>query len=120
MATPYKLKLEKLAISAAKFLNRFRNYNKKIYPPTFGVSTTITRLISYQTYPIKSALETFYLIKATREIFPLIKQPCLMIQSASDHIVEKKKSRRNLPEDRLSKKTEEIHQTRLPYFYFRY
>lgn len=90
MATPYKLKLEGLAVSAAKFLSKFKNYSKKIYPPTFGAATTITRLISYQTYPIKSALETFDLIKATREIFPRVTQPCFVIQSASDHILDKK------------------------------
>jgi carboxylesterase len=90
MATPYKLRLEKLAVLAGRFLSKFKNYNKKIYPPTFGAATTITRLISYQTYPIKSALETFNLIKATRETFPRVTQPCLIIQSASDHIVEKK------------------------------
>jgi len=90
MATPYKMKFEKIGVAGARFLSKFKKYNKKFYPPTFGVSTTITRLISYQTYPIESALETFNLIKATREIFSLVTQPCFLLQSASDHIVDKK------------------------------
>lgn len=87
MAMPYKIKMEKAVIIFAKISSFFRAYKKKFYPPTFGVATTITRLISYQKYPIKSALETFDLIKYTREKIPDIKQPCLLMQSSSDHIV---------------------------------
>jgi esterase/lipase len=86
MAMPYKLRLEKFVIASAKILSRFLRYNTKFYPPTFGISTSITRLISYQKYPIKSALETFDLIKYTRQILPQLKQPCLLMQSSSDHI----------------------------------
>jgi carboxylesterase len=87
MATPYKIKFEKIVVAYAKFIKHFKKYNKKFYPPTFGVSTTITRLISYQAYPIKSALEAFDLVKKSREVMPEIKQPCLMLQSNHDHIV---------------------------------
>lgn len=86
MATPYQIKLEKLVFLWAKTLSLFRKYNKKFYPPTFGVATTITRIISYQTYPVASALETFDLIKISRKYFSKIIQPCFVIQSASDHI----------------------------------
>lgn len=87
MAMPYRIKMEPLVILFAKINSFIRQYKKKFYPPTFGVATTITRLISYQTYPIKSALETFDLIKMTREKLPEVKQPCLIMQSSSDHIV---------------------------------
>lgn len=87
MATPYQIKLEQLVFLWAKTLSLFRKYNKKFYPPTFGVATTITRIISYQTYPIGSALETFNLVKISRKYFSKIIQPCFAIQSASDHIV---------------------------------
>lgn len=87
MATPYKLKLEKTVIFLAKINLLFKKYKKKFYPPTFGVSTTITRLISYQAYPIASALETFKLVKIARKNIFRIKQPCLVMQSSSDHIV---------------------------------
>ena len=90
MATPYKIKLEKLTVIFARSLKLVRPYNKKFYPPTFGLSTSITRLISYQTYPVKSALETFDLIKAARMKLKAVYQPCLLIQSSSDHIVNKK------------------------------
>ncbi len=89
MAMPYRMKFEKIAILLAKFLKIFKSYNKKRYPPTFGVSTTITRLISYQTYPIQSALEVQALIEKSREVLPKISQPCFVIQSASDHIIQK-------------------------------
>lgn len=89
MAMPYKLKVEKLAILFARIMSLFKTYNKKFYPPTFGLSTSITRLISYQTYPIKSALETFDLIRECRPELEKIGQPCLLIQSASDHIVSR-------------------------------
>ena len=35
----------------------FKKYKKKVYPPTFGSRKTITRIISYQTYPIKNVME---------------------------------------------------------------
>lgn len=87
MATPYKIRLENLSLLFAKILSLFKKYNKKFYPPTFGVATTITRIIAYQTYPIKSALETFDLVKISRKYFGKITQPCFLIQSTSDHIV---------------------------------
>lgn len=89
MATPYRLRFEKQVIYFANILKGFRKYRKKFYPPTFGLSTTITRLISYQTYPITSALETFELIREARKNLGKITQPCLIMQSTHDHIVEK-------------------------------
>lgn len=89
MAMPYNVKAEKLTVPIAKIASYFKKYNKKFYPPTFGASSTVTRLISYQTYPIKSALETFKLIKISRQELPKINQPCLILQSTSDHIVGK-------------------------------
>jgi carboxylesterase len=90
MATPYRVKLESVTANIVRFVSKFKKYNKKFYPPTFGVSTTITRLISYQSYPIKNALETYDLIKASRLSIPDIKQPCLIMQSTRDHIVGRK------------------------------
>jgi len=87
LATPYKVKMEKLALIFARSLSFFRPYNTKFYPPTFGVAENPTRLISYQSYPIKSAIEAFELIKKSRERFSEITQPALLIQSASDHII---------------------------------
>lgn len=87
LATPYKLKNEKLSLGFARILKMFKKYHRKIYPPTSGLSTSVTRLISYQRYPIKSALEIFDLIKKSREIFPAIRQPCILLQSTHDHIV---------------------------------
>lgn len=89
MATPYQLKFEKGVLLFAKILSKIKKYAKKFYPPTFGVSTTITRIISYQTYPISNALETFNLIKESRKNLESISAPCFVIQSASDHIAAK-------------------------------
>ncbi|MEK7598161.1 MAG: alpha/beta fold hydrolase [Patescibacteria group bacterium] len=89
MAVPHRLKFEKAVILFARLLKIFKSYVTKRYPPTFGVSTTITRLISYQTYPIQSALEVHDLIEKSRETLSEINQPCLIIQSAHDHIIQK-------------------------------
>lgn len=44
-------------------------------------------MISYQTYPTKSVLEVFKLAKISRKELNKITQPCLMMQSSSDHVV---------------------------------
>ncbi len=94
MATPYQMKLEKfklqkVAIFFLKIIRIFKKYNKKFYPPTFGSRTTITRLISYQTYPIDSVFEAAKLVKKSRENLSKINQPCFLLQSSSDCIVAK-------------------------------
>jgi len=89
MAMPYKIKFEIATVAIAKFLNKFIKYRTKFYPPTFGVSTTITRLISYQTYPIASAMEAFKIVKESRQLLGKINQPCLVMQSTHDHVVSK-------------------------------
>lgn len=86
MAMPYKIRLERTVLFFIKLLSHFRNYNKKFYPPTFGMATTITRIISYQTYPIKSVFEVFELVKVSRKKIKEVKQPAFIIQSSSDHI----------------------------------
>lgn len=86
MATPYKIRAEKIVSVIGKILALFRKYNTKFYPPTFGSASTITRLISYQSYPIQSALETLDLIRASRSRLSKINQPCFLLQSSSDHI----------------------------------
>lgn len=89
MATPHRIRKEAIVLFFAKILMLFKNkYRKKFYPPTFGLSTTITRLISYQSYPVKSALETFELVKEARRNLEKITQPCLLMQSTHDHVVE--------------------------------
>ena len=90
MAMPYRIKAEKISLFLAKILRKFGKYHRKFYPPTFGVSTTLTRIISYQTYPVDSALETFDLIKKSRKIISAINQPCFLLKSSSDHVVDKK------------------------------
>lgn len=90
MAMPYKIRYEKISLSLAKVASFFKEYNRKYYPPTFGISTTITRVIAYQTYPILSAIETFKLVDITRKYISKVTQPCFVLQSKSDHIVTKK------------------------------
>jgi carboxylesterase len=90
MAMPYKIKLERFMYLFARAHLFFKKYNKKFYPPTFGLSTTITRLISYQAYPVASALETFDLVRISRKCLGDVRQPCLILQSTHDHVVSKK------------------------------
>lgn len=89
MATPYRLRFEEIMDVSVRFISKFKKYHKKIYPPTFGLATTVTRLISYQKYPLKNVLELAKLVKKSRKNLDKILQPCLMIQSSSDHIVTK-------------------------------
>lgn len=89
MAMPYRFKFEKLAFFYVKFMKIFKKYNKKFYPPTFGLSTTITRIISYQTYPFESALQAYKLVRKSRKNLSSINHPCLLMQSSHDHMVVK-------------------------------
>jgi carboxylesterase len=90
MATPYRMRYEAAALFVAKLLLKLKKkYRKKFYPPTFGVSTTITRIISYQTYPVRSVLEAFKLVQEARKNLGAISQPCLIMQSTHDHIVSR-------------------------------
>lgn len=90
MAAPYKMKLEPIALLVVRMLIKMKKkYRKKFYPPTFGLSTTITRLISYQSYPVKSVLEAFECVKEARKNLDKVTQPCFILQSTHDHIVAK-------------------------------
>lgn len=90
MAAPYRMKLESLALIFAKLLLKLKKkYRRKFYPPTFGLSTTITRLISYQQYPVKSVLEAFAIVSQSRKNLKDVTQPVLLLQSTHDHIVAK-------------------------------
>ncbi|EKE15519.1 MAG: hypothetical protein ACD_11C00146G0006 [uncultured bacterium] len=89
MATPYELRMEKTVEFFVKIFSKFFKYRKKFYPPTFGKSTAITRLISYQTYPLSSVLEAAEVVRAARKNLEKIVQPCLLLQSSSDHIVSR-------------------------------
>jgi 1,2-diacylglycerol 3-alpha-glucosyltransferase len=91
MAMPHKIRLERFAVFLAKTMLFFgKKYFRKSYPPTFGPREMVTRVISYQTYPIKSALEVPRLLKLSRELLPKIFQPCFLLQSSSDYIVSRK------------------------------
>ena len=92
MAAPFqmkleKMKLEKISILFLKIVRIFKKYNKKFYLPTFGSRVTITRVISYKTYPIDSVFEVAELVKKSRENLSEIIQPCFLLQSSSDCII---------------------------------
>lgn len=87
LAMPFRFKIERVTQGFARIMGWIKKYNKKFYPPTFGSRTTITRLISYQSYPITSAFEAFELIKRSRLALKNVRQPVLAIQSSHDHMV---------------------------------
>lgn len=90
MATPYQMKMEKIVLVFAKLLLKLKKrYRRKLYPPTFGLATTITRLISYQQYPVKSVMEAFKIVSEARKHLERVTQPILVMQSTHDHIVAK-------------------------------
>lgn len=90
MATPYAIRLEKPTLIYAKFLSLFKKYHRKHYPPSLKRRATVTRKISYQMYPIKSVLEVIRMVRFFRQQISNVQQPCLMIQSIADHVVDKK------------------------------
>ncbi len=87
MAMPHTVRRERAATWLARFASLFKTYQKKYYPPGFGNSEFITRRISYQIYPIQSVLEIFRLGRTVRQELSRVTQPCLVMQSTSDHIV---------------------------------
>ena len=90
MATPYKLRMERTGLFFVKMLIKFGiKYRNKFYPPTFGLSTTITRSISYQSYPVKNLLEVYEAVSLARKNISEITQPCFVLQSTHDHIISK-------------------------------
>lgn len=89
LAMPYKFILERFVIIYGKSIGVLKKYNNKIYPPTFGLSTSITRIISYQSYPFESALQAFELVKKSRDSIPMVTQPCFLMQSSHDHMTVK-------------------------------
>jgi carboxylesterase len=90
MAMPYAVRMEKFLSLLARIILPFKKYNKKYYPPSFGLKTMVTRKISYQTYPIKSAFEAYKIIKLSRRVISKVSQPCFVLQSSIDHVVTKK------------------------------
>ena len=88
MATPYKMRMERMMdLFARIFLLVGKRYYKKFYPPSFGSSGMVTRLVSYQTFPVKSVLDAIRTTREARRDTHLITQPCLVMQSTHDHIV---------------------------------
>lgn len=91
MATPFALRMERVGLFFVKMMVLCDvKYRNKFYPPTFGLSTTITRRISYQSYPVKNLLEVYETVKSARSNLSQIVQPCFILQSTHDHIVAKK------------------------------
>lgn len=91
MATPWRMRMERAGLLAVKMLILLKKkYRRKFYPPTFGDAATITRAISYQSYPVKNLVEVYETVKAARSELSKIVQPCFMIQSTHDHIVHRK------------------------------
>lgn len=104
MATPYRIKFEELMKLIVWLMGFFVRYKRKFYPPTFGSRKTITRIISYQVYPIKNVLETARMIKSSRRSLDKVTQPCFLMQSASDHIITKNSAKKFYQKISSSKK----------------
>jgi len=88
MATPYKLNWEKTIGFLSFFLRFF--YFRKIYFPSLGSSKTITRRVSYRTFPVSNIFEVLRVVKNSRKKLEKIKQPCFILQSRSDKVIDKK------------------------------
>lgn len=89
MSTPYTMKHEKVGLCAAHVINKFTSYKKKYYPRVFNTQPSITQLISYQQYPINSALEAMEVIKQSHKKLQQITQPTFLIQPERDHLVSR-------------------------------
>ncbi len=86
MGVPLRFRRQRLAMIIFALLRSLRKYEQKRYP-VFRTHPQMTKLVTYQTYPIDSALEVFQLAKVARKGMQRITQPILIIQSSQDHIV---------------------------------
>ncbi len=89
MGTPYKLRYERAGYYLARLVKKFSKYKTKRYPRALGVRPSMTQLISYQRYPIESAIEAYGVIKASTRHLNRITQPCMIIQSHHDHLIDR-------------------------------
>lgn len=89
MGTPYRLRYERVGYYLARLVKKFSKYKTKRYPRALGVRPSMTQLISYQRYPIESAIEAYGVIKASTQHLNRVTQPCMIIQSRHDHLVER-------------------------------
>ena len=87
MATPYKFNFEKTARFLYIFLKYF--YVRKIQIPLIGSSRTITRLVAYRTFPVRSVAEVFKAVRHSIENLDKITQPCFLLQSRLDQIISR-------------------------------
>ena len=92
MATPYELRSRKIMEVLGSFLLKLgKKYYSKSYPLKFRFSPMfITRMISYQSFPIKNVLEIFRLSDEVKKVASNVCQPALVIQSSQDHVVTKR------------------------------
>lgn len=88
MAMPYRLRFGRFLFFVLKAIAPFKKYARKIYYPALGFSKNITRRISYQTYPIESILEVFKMVGYARTKLADVEEPCLIMQSEGDNVVE--------------------------------
>lgn len=86
MGTPFMFRRQRMGIVVLNLLQSLKKYEHKRYP-IFGAHPQVTRLVSYQTYPIVSALEVFRLATYARKGLRQIVQPIFILQSSQDHIV---------------------------------
>ncbi len=86
MGTPFMFRRQRTGVLMLKLLQSLKKYERKRYP-LFGAYPQITQFVSYQTYPIVSALEVFRLVTIARKNLNKITQPILILQSAHDHLI---------------------------------
>ncbi len=77
LGTPHEMRREKLHNWGARLQQKFFKYKKKSYP-LFSPGPNVTKIITYQTYPLSSAIEALDLVRFARnsKIFNKLKNPC--------------------------------------------
>ncbi len=89
LGTPFRMQREKMNFVIAKFVSQFKKNIKKSYPLKMKKICGIIRLISYQEYPIKSALEVLKAVQASRNNLKSVNQPILIFQSDIDYLLDR-------------------------------
>jgi len=89
LATPYKTKSKIKTIILIKLIKLLRiKYLNKYYPAKVKtLGTAITPMVSYQRYPVNSVEESMKCVSASRKIMQSIEQPCFILQSKEDHMI---------------------------------
>lgn len=92
LATPIILRFPRVTPFALWFMKTFRKTWRKRYPRRVK-REIIDAKIHYWRYPTSSLWESYRCISSTKEILPKVTAPTLVMESTTDHIMDKRNAK---------------------------